>query len=353
MLDVDGNLINKEASVMKLGILTSFDNSYKQYIKSCEDLGIAYEIINFTSDYWLENVKKTDCDGFLVRPPCEKQEHNSIYMERLYFMHSILKVPIYPSYRSLFLYENKRVTGDWLEHFGFPHLKTHVFQSKKDALNFIDKSEFPLVFKTNIGSSASGVDIARSHKEALKWVNRAFGRFSPFYKYRFYPSRFFIKLPDNMITQRNFVIIQNYVEIKWEWRMIRIGESYFGRRKLLKDGFASGSKLTGWGKPPEQLLYIIKEISEKQGFSNISVDFLETIDGNFLVNELHALYGSTPEITRDGSEMYIDGKPGRFIFKEDKFVFEEGIFNQNVSYLLRVKDFVNQLSGKNEYTASI
>jgi len=329
---------------MKLGILTSFDSSYKEYIKSCEDLNINYEVIDFTSDFWLEKIKRSGCDGYLARPPCEKQEHNSIYMERLYFMHSILQVPIYPSYASLFLYENKRVTGDWLEHYGFPHLKSHVFQTKEEAVSFIDKSTFPLVFKTNIGSSASGVDIVKNRKEALKWINRAFGRFSPYYKYRFYKSRFLIKLPDNMIVQNHFVLIQKYVEIKWEWRLIRIGESYFGYKKLLKDGFASGSKLVGLGTPPDELLYMIKSISEKQGFRNTSVDFLETTDGDFFVNEVHALFGSILQDKSDESELYVEGKPGRFIFKNGKFIFEEGLFNQNRSYLLRVKDFVNQLS---------
>ncbi|WP_340102842.1 ATP-grasp domain-containing protein [Rhodohalobacter sp. 8-1] len=333
---------------MTLGILTSFDDSYKQYITSCEDLGIDYEVIDFKSDYWLKDLKKGNYDGLLVRPPSQTQEFNTIYMERLYFIHSILGIPMYPSYDSLFLYENKRVAGDWLEHFGFPHLKTHVFQTKEDATDFISRNEFPLVFKTNIGSSATGVDIVKNKSEALTLINRAFGRFSPFYKYKFRPSRLKIKLPGTPISQRNFVIIQQYVDIKWEWRLIKIGNSFFGRRKLLKNGFASGSKLTGWGKPPDELLFMIREISEKQGFRNISIDFFETTDDNFLVNEVHALFGTTPEITRDESELYIDGKPGRLVFKEGKFIFEEGFFNQNLSYLLRVEDFVKQLSEKNE-----
>jgi len=44
--------------------------------------------------------------------------------------------------------------------------------------------------------------------------------------------------------------------------------------------------------------------------------------------------------------MIKDGKPGRIIKKENSWVFEEGTFNQNSSFDLRVKQLIDKYSGK-------
>ena len=47
--------------------------------------------------------------------------------------------------------------------------------------------------------------------------------------------------------------------------------------------------------------------------------------------------------------MYIDGKPGRYRYFNNEWVFEEGYFNQNGSMNLRVEDFIRILKeAKNE-----
>ena len=41
--------------------------------------------------------------------------------------------------------------------------------------------------------------------------------------------------------------------------------------------------------------------------------------------------------------MIIDGKPGRYILKNSKWIFEEGNFNKNNSYNLRLENVINLL----------
>jgi len=332
---------------IKLGILTGFGEAHQNYINSCAELGIDYEVVNILSTDWIELVKKSACNGFLARPPDKFQERNSVYMERLYFINKVLKKPIYPSYEELFLYENKRATAAWLEIAGYPHPRTRIFVRKEEALEYIKNAGLPLVFKSNIGAGSKGVDILRTKRKATQIINRIFGTeplcAEGYHKRHFKckPLRlplFLASISGVGILQRHFVIIQEYLKLKWEWRIIKIDNSYFGYQKLLKGDFASGSHLFNSIKPPEKLLHLTREICEKGNFYSMAIDIFEITDGQFYINEMHSLFGST-----NPSQMSIEGVPGRYTYKNNQFVFEEGIFNRYGSYLLRVEHFLKLL----------
>jgi len=107
--------------------------------------------------------------------------------------------------------------------------------------------------------------------------------------------------------------------------MIRIGDSYIGHQKLIGDnGFASGSELVGWEKPSDELLNLLRDTTEKMGMRCMTLDIFETLDGSFYINEMQAIIGAYRPY-----QMKIDGKPGRFIYKDGAFKFEEGIHCQN------------------------
>ncbi|WP_271406751.1 ATP-grasp domain-containing protein [Tenacibaculum soleae] len=329
---------------MKLGILTDFYNEYELYEKSCIELGVDYVIIDFLSSNWLNNIKENlDCDGYLVRPSHDFQEHNDVYMERLYFLNTTMNKKIYPSYNELKLYENKRNMATWLEIYHVPHPETTVFLDKKEALNFIDKTEYPIVFKSNTGAGATGVEIIKNKGKATKIIKNIFGRFNPLLtlgnpkKKR----KFNINIPLFGDSQKHVVLIQKFHAIKWEWRIIKIGNSYFGHQKLLDGEFASGSGKVGWVTPPTHLLEMVRNICDKGNFYSMAVDIFETENEEFLVNELQSIFGSYLDY-----QMIVDGEKGRYIFENDKFVFQKGVFNKYGSNLLRIEHFIKLINSE-------
>ena len=74
----------------------------------------------------------------------------------------------------------------------------------------------------------------------------------------------------------------------------------------------------------------------------MAMDVFESIDGQFYINELQSMFGSYKN-----SQMYINGKPGRYIYKEGQYIFEEGYFNIYGSCLLRVENFISILRQNN------
>jgi glutathione synthase/RimK-type ligase-like ATP-grasp enzyme len=329
---------------MKLGILKSFkelDLLILSYVDACRDLGIDYVVIDLLSDNWIEEILEANVDGILVRVKGNIQEQKSLFDERLSIINDDLGIPIYPSRKELFLYENKRMYAYWLKANNFPLLPTYIYYTKADALKFIKKAKFPLVFKTNGGASSSGVEIIKNRLHAKYIITRIFGLFDPRLSFGklHWSKKWLIPVPKFGMMQKHYIIIQEYIHIKWEWRIIKIGDSYFGHQKLLKGKFASGSDLVGWVNPPQELLFLIKEVCDKGKFDSMAMDVLESLEGKFYINELQSLFGSFLPY-----QMKINGIPGRYILENGDFIFEEGEFNKYGSNLLRVEDFIHKLN---------
>lgn len=328
---------------MKLGILKSWEHYHHAYIGACQFLNVEYKVIDILASDWITLVKDSQCDGFLAHPPCDIQERKSIYDEKLYFLSHFMKKKIYPTFDELYIYENKRNMSYFLETFDYPHPKTRVFSRREDAMKFLEDASFPLAFKSNIGSGASGVSIIKSKNEAVKFINQVFGRFHKLITLGklYWGKHKGIPLPKLGIAYKHYIIIQDFYKIRWEWRIIKIGNSYAGHQKLLKGEFASGSDMVGWIAPPKELLNLVKRIAEEHGFYSVAIDIFETENGEFLINEVQSLFGSYLPY-----QMKVDGVPGIYEYKDNDFIFYNGEFHQDSSKRLRVKHFLEILNRK-------
>ncbi|MFQ2862035.1 hypothetical protein ACK3YD_11065 [Aeromonas caviae] len=327
---------------IKLGIICYPRMELEKMKSACIDNNVDLVEIDIMSPDWMHQCDGS-IDGYLIRPPCTYQEHKSIFDERVFFLNQVLGKPTYPSFKELYTYENKRNMHLFLSGYSIPHAKTEVFMRREDALNNIKDKTFPIVSKSNIGASGSAVQIIKSSRQYTRLVNRIFGRFNPEFSIGWFPVRKIngIPLPRFGRAQKHYLLTQEFINIKWEWRMIRIGDSYIGHQKLLGDnGFASGSELVGWERPSDELLWMLHNATERMGMRCMTLDIFETIEGQFYVNEMQAVIGAYRPY-----QMKIEGKPGRFILKDGQFQFEEGVHCQNACWNLRVEDFIKMLNG--------
>jgi len=248
--------------------------------------------------------------------------------ERLRVIVEDLGQIVYPSCDELWLYESKRRMWYWLQAHGVPHPQTWVFYDHREALAFARSAELPIVGKSDFGSAASGVRIFRSRMGLVRWIQRCFGRG--------------VIQRDGDPRDRHWgdVLLQKYLPEVKEWRMIRVGDSYFGRQKLKKGAYHSGTHLYGWLDPPQELLDLTRDITEKGRFTSMAIDIFETVGGTYYVNELQTVFGATQT-----HQMRVNGSPGRYVFDKEKGLwrFEEGEFNRNDSCNLRVQALLDLL----------
>lgn len=331
---------------MKIGIVKEINNFHDDYIKACQDLGVEYEVIDITSKDWIRNIKEFNGAGLVVRPSCGKADWKQMYDEKLYFINENLNIPMYPSYGELFIYENKRTMAYWLEMNNIPSPETFVFYDRGEAIKFVNGyNSFPLMFKPNTGSAALGVKVIKNSKEAKVLINKIFTRFKFFNRgyTKWKKSKFKLPYPIMDDRQYNNILFQEKIDVKYEWRGVKIGESYFAHKKLSdKNGLHSGSGEANYDDPSLEVMEFLKYVCDVGSFRSMNVDFFEDYNGNFFVNELQTIFGSKIQ----PYQMCVGGVPGRYKYTSGEWNFEEGLFNQNNSWNLRLEDFREQLKGE-------
>src|SRR5690606_5568935 len=202
----------------------------------------------------------------------------------------------------------------WLDVNNYPIPNTWVFYEIEEAVNFLTTAYYPLVFKSNLGASASGVYIVRSKKEAISMATSFLRR-----GYRMKGSK-------SKQRQKGSLYIQQYLSNVKEWRMVRIGDSYFGHGKDMTGQFHSGSGKANWDMPPKKAFDLLIEITKRGNFTSMDVDIFEAPDGSLYVNELQTVFGNS--IAKE--QMKVDGVPGRYVIGAGgDFVFEPGSFCEN------------------------
>jgi hypothetical protein len=129
-----------------------------------------------------------------------------------------------------------------------------------------------------------------------------------------------------------------------EWRMVRIGDSFFGYRKERgPTGLHSASHTWSWINPSSQLLYLLKNVTDTGGFTSMNVDIFLTKGGRLLVNECQSVFGcSTPAI-----QMKVNDIEGRYLWAGSGWRFEPGSFCDNHMCNLRLKYLLRMLKDKN------
>ena len=334
------------------------EEDHLPWVTACEAFSdkVDWRIVNLTSAGWLEDIRSESCDILLAKPGGLTGLYKQLYDERIYVLSHSLGYNVFPVPEEIYIYENKRFLSYWLKANGVPHPETSVFYSIDEALSFISGTSFPLVAKTNIGASGSGVKILSDRNEAVRYTEDTFrGRGAPqrsgpnlekggYLKrgmhYLIHPSDLAVKMKIYKTRasslQKGFVIFQEFIDHEFEWRVVRIGESYFAHKKLKSGEKASGSLLKNYDNPPTALLDFVREITESRGFRSQAVDIFES-DRGYLVNEMQCIFGQS-----DSYQMLVDGRKGRYLFSEGRWLFEEGDFAINECYNLRLQYLVDR-----------
>jgi len=337
-----------------------FDNTSIHWENACKKHNVNYKIIDLTKSEWLNEILNSDFNALLACPPGRESIYKQLYDERIYILEKDLKQFVFPSYKEISIHENKRFLSYWLKANNIKHPETFVFYNKKEALSFANKIEFPIVGKFNIGASGKGVEIIREKDQLIKYINTAFSKglrqnWGPNLKMGDFKSRIIkvIKKPSHIINrvkvyrktyneiQRGFILLQKFIPHSFEWRIVKIGNFYFGHQKIKQGDKASGTKGINYVLPPNKLLYYVKDICEKHHFNSMAVDLFEDEDGGYLINELQCVFGHVQKYICEK-----DKKPGRILYSNEVWGFEEGLFNSNLSYDLRLEYVIEEIKNK-------
>jgi glutathione synthase/RimK-type ligase-like ATP-grasp enzyme len=82
---------------------------------------------------------------------------------------------VFPDFNTAWHFDDKVAQKYLLEAIGAPLVKTDVFYTKKEALEWVNNTAFPKVFKLRCGASSANVSLAKTKGQAISLITQAFG----------------------------------------------------------------------------------------------------------------------------------------------------------------------------------
>lgn len=314
---------NRANSPLRFAIVYNAAQYHRHFVQACLEIGVPFRVVDLYRADWLEQVKDSGCEVLLVWPDAVRSVTARLIKDRVEVLERYLAYPCVPSSNELWMYEDKCRTAAWLAAHRVPTPATWIFSRQSEAEEFAAGCQLPMVVKTSFGAAASGVWIARRRRTLKRLVRAAFRR------------GLMAGGGDPRDRQWGSVVLQEYLADVREWRLVRIGESYFGHPKGRVGEFHSGSGVAHWDVPEPRHLDFLHAVTEAGGFRSMDVDVFETPDGRLLANELQAVFGASVAI----DQCRVDGRPGRFVrLSGGRWEFEAGDFARNACANERIRD---------------
>src|SRR3989344_4835850 len=141
---------------MKVGLVIDeserFDgyNWHNVYAKEFKILGDEVSFLDFKKMDWLEQVKREKPDLILWRAWHRPDDRDDAKI-KIQLIENLLKIPIFPNWNMYSSYDNKLMQYYLLKELNVSMPKTWIFRKKQDAMEFVEKAEFPLITKCSEG----------------------------------------------------------------------------------------------------------------------------------------------------------------------------------------------------------
>jgi glutathione synthase/RimK-type ligase-like ATP-grasp enzyme len=289
------------------------------WIAYCEERDIPFKRVNCYRSDIVEQVR--DCDIVMWH------HHQSLVADWLMArpLLSALEAAgkrVFPDFRTAWHFDDKVGQKYLLEAIRAPLVRSEVFYSREEALEWVSKADFPKVFKLRGGAGSANVQLVQTRSDARRLVRQAFGRGFPVYdrlgdlldrvsKFR-HGRASSIDVARSVIRairstrfaetrgrDRGYAYFQDFVpDNEFDMRIIVIGRRAFGIKRLVREGDfrASGSGRVRYGKDDlnERCVTIAFETTRKIGGQCLAYDFVFDAAGTPQIVEIN--YGYAKEV---------------------------------------------------------
>lgn len=323
------------------------------WITYCKERNIDFKLVCcYDSDILTQ---LTDCDGLMWN--WGHVDYKAVlFAKQLIYSLNQKGLKTFPDSKTCWHFDDKVGQKYLFESINAPLIKSHVFYSKKDAVEWIEATTFPKVFKLRGGAAALNVRLVHSGHQAHKLTNRAFGkgfqaesawssikeRFSQLKKYKNAGSVIHLVkgfgrlvLPNEYqkfsTTQKGYIYFQDFIpDNKFDTRLVVIGSRCFGMRRYVRknDFRASGSGMKDYNPDflDKEAIKIAFHTAKKLRLQCVAFDFVIDKGSHKIVEMSYNFpardsYGDFPGFYDSNLEWHEEA------VQPDKFIIEDFIQN--------------------------
>lgn len=282
-----------------------------RWIDYCKKKNIDCKIVNAYDSDIVQQV--ADCNAFMWHFSHISYK-DALFAKQLLFSLQQSGMKVFPDFNTVWHFDDKVGQKYYLEAIGAPMVPSYVFYTQKEALDWIDKTAFPKVFKLRGGAGAANVKLAHTAREARKMVRKAFGngfsQYSAFdnlkerwRKYRIGKTdskdvikgvlRFFHK-PDFArmhAPEKGYAYFQDFIPNNtFDIRVCVVGDKAFALKRVTRKGdfraSGSGNIIYDKNQIDERCVRIAFDVNKKIKSQSIAFDYVFDKNNNPLIVEI-------------------------------------------------------------------
>lgn len=157
---------------MKLAIHKSKFGFHPRWESYCIENNIVFESVNCYDDRLIDQLAGFDGLLWHYNPNNPK---DLIIAQKILFALQHTNFKVFPDFNTAWHFDDKVAQKYLCEAFHLPMIKSYVFFDKKEALHWIENTNFPKVFKLRGGAGSSHVKLAKNKEAAKRFVRKSFG----------------------------------------------------------------------------------------------------------------------------------------------------------------------------------
>ncbi|MDO5104869.1 RimK family alpha-L-glutamate ligase [Capnocytophaga sp.] len=295
---------------------------YEKFLKNNQ---IDYQFYDIYKHDWLEVATELD---IIMWHTYSSPIDMYIAESKIYVLEKILKKTCFPSFHEVWQYEDKNRAIYMYKALGLPLIPTVISNSKTDALSLAEKSSYPMIYKTYIGSSSKGVTKVNSLSQSKRIIGKIFSHKGLETVYPYF-------------RQKDTVLFQEFIaDAQYDLRIMMIGNKAFGYYRYPKknDFKASGAGIYEKKEIPKEALKIALEIKNKLNSRLMGVDLLFCNKSNqykIIETSLFNQVDTPEQLVINGTAGYYDTSTDNFEFKPGKFWIHELVMEHIIEEHLR------------------
>lgn len=287
-----------------------------RWILYCEKNSIPYKIVSAFDNDIVQQLQ--DCEALMWH------FHHAVYEDviaakNILFALEHAGVNVFPDFKTGWHFDNKVAQKYLLESINAPLVPSYVFYSKQDAVHWAKEATYPSVFKLKGGAGATNVWLVKTRREALRLINKSFGKgFPQFYRLAYFKEkirlfksgqgdyleiikgcvRLFV-LPDfakKQANEKGYVYFQKFMAgNNHDTRIVVLnGEYLAAEKRMVREGDfrASGSGSYNYDNISREALACALEVAQKLNLMSVAFDFIEDENGKPMIVEMSYGFGT-------------------------------------------------------------
>lgn len=295
---------------MKIAIHPRKDGFSERWIEYCKLNGIPYKQVNCYRNDIVEQLE--DCEALMWHFH-QANPKDVLFAKQLIYSIETSGKNVFPDFKTCWHFDDKLGQKYLLESIDAPLVPSYAFYEKKKAMEWVEKTSFPKVFKLRKGSGSNHVQLVKDRNTARAFVRKAFSSGFPQYdagqnlKERWRLFRLGKTGVKNLMkgvlrlgyttefsrvvgNEKGYIYFQDFIPDNDHDIRVNVvdGKAFAVRRDVRSGDFrASGSGFPKFEKHyfPEEVIRIAQDFAKRLDLQAVAFDFVQH-NGSFLIAEL-------------------------------------------------------------------